>query len=100
MRVFKSWAKPQSRAVARLLRDWFPFVINAIQPWMSEEDIDKGARWNANIAEELEGSNFGIICLTPENLESSWLNFEAGALSKTVDKHSSAHFCFVLRNRI
>lgn len=33
---------------------------------------------------ELETCNFGVVCLTPENLKSLWLTFEAGALSKAV----------------
>jgi hypothetical protein len=46
------------------------------------KDIDKGARWNPEISEELSTSKIGIICLTPENLHSDWILFEAGALSK------------------
>lgn len=30
-------------------------------------------------------SKWGILCLTPENLEAPWLLFEGGALSKTID---------------
>ena len=36
------------------------------------------------MSSELEASNFGIICITPENLGSEWLLFEAGALSKSM----------------
>jgi hypothetical protein len=49
---------------------------------MSREDIGKGTRWTHDLAKELEGSNFGLVCLTPENLSAPWLHFEAGALSK------------------
>ena len=34
---------------------------------------------------KLSNTKFGILCLTSEALSSSWLNFEAGALAKTVD---------------
>ena len=34
------------------------------------------------IGAELEKSDFGIVCLIPENLTKPWLMFEAGALSK------------------
>jgi len=38
------------------------------------------------LAKALEVTKVGVICLTPENLFASWLLFESGALSKTVDK--------------
>jgi hypothetical protein len=82
MKVFISWSGERSKAVAEALRYWLPKVIQAVQPWMSANDIDKGTRWRTDIASELEQSSIGVICLTPENLDSTWLHFEAGALSK------------------
>lgn len=76
------------------LRDWLPSVVQAIDPYVSSEDIDKGARWNTDISKELEDSSFGILCITPENLEAPWLNFEAGALSKSLDRARVAPFLF------
>jgi hypothetical protein len=46
-------------------------------------DIAIGKRAQV-IAKELEASNFGIICVTPENLGSPWVLFEAGALAKSM----------------
>jgi CxxC-x17-CxxC domain-containing protein len=85
MKVFLSWSGKRSQAIAEILRDWLPKVIQAVQPWMSAVDIDRGARWSSDIAVELGGTGFGILCLTPENLDSSWIHFEAGALSKTLE---------------
>jgi hypothetical protein len=82
MKVFISWSGERSRGVAEALRWWLPKVIQAIQPWMSASDIEKGTRWRSGISRELEKSSIGIICLTRENLESPWIHFEAGALSK------------------
>jgi hypothetical protein len=48
-------------------------------------EIEKGSRSFDEIARALEGMKVGIICLTPENLRSEWLHYEAGALSKTMD---------------
>lgn len=73
-------------AIAKALREWLPRVIQAIEPWMSDSDADKGIRWEQRIGQELEQTRFGIFCLTPENLDSRWLNFEAGAIAKTVEK--------------
>jgi hypothetical protein len=82
MKIFVSWSGESSHGVALALKEWIPGVINAIVPYVSSEDIDKGARWAGRLAEELEGSNFGIICVTPDNVSTPWINFEAGALSK------------------
>jgi hypothetical protein len=51
---------------------------------MSSEDIRPGARWNPAVAEELAHTNFGILCLTPENYNAPWVLFEAGALAKSL----------------
>lgn len=53
---------------------------------MSGSDIDQGTRWSSEIATQLEQANIGIICLTPDNVLSPSLHFEAGALSKALDK--------------
>jgi hypothetical protein len=84
MDVFISWSGERSRAAAEALRGWLPKIINAIQPWLSSADIDKGARWSTDVASRLEAAKAGIICLTPSNLHSDWILFEAGALSKTL----------------
>lgn len=86
MKVFLSWSGDLSRSVALVFRDWLPSVVQCLEPYVSSEDIDKGARWATDIAKELEASGFGILCVTAENLEAPWLHFEAGALSKTLDK--------------
>src|SRR6266508_2746036 len=96
MKVFISWSGERSLAIAKALRDWLPRVIQAIEPWMSDSDADKGIRWEQRIGQELEQTRFGIFCLTPENLDSRWLNFfEAGAIAKTVDK---TYVCTYLRD--
>jgi len=97
MKVFLSWSGHKSHEVALALRDWLPSVIQTIQPYVSSEDIDKGARWSTDIAKELEDSTFGILCVTKENIEAPWLLFEAGALSKMMDKSSVCPFIFDLK---
>ena len=86
MRVFISWSGAASHKVAVALRDWLPSVIQAIDPFVSSEDIERGARWFSDIGDNLESVNFGILCITPENLRAPWVMFEAGALSKNLDQ--------------
>ncbi len=59
-------------------------VLQSVQPYMSSESIDKGTRWASSIANELEDTAVGIVVLTPDNLDSSWIYFESGALAKVV----------------
>ena len=61
-----------------------PLVLHYIQPWLSQSDIKAGERWNVEIAKELENCNFGIICITKENLNAPWILFESGALAKSM----------------
>ena len=86
MKVFISWSGELSHKVALMLHDWLPSVIQTITPYVSSEDIDKGARWSTDISKELEETSFGILCITPSNINAPWINFEAGAISKYVDK--------------
>jgi hypothetical protein len=95
MKVFISWSGGKSKAVAEALYEWLPTVILTVRPWLSLADIDKGARWRAEVAGELEESQVGIICLTPDNLNAPWLLFEAGALSKIQQK---SYVCTFLYN--
>jgi hypothetical protein len=83
-RIFISWSGERSRAVAEALYAWLPNVIQAGELWMSEADIEKGARWSIELALHLNETRLGIICLTPENHDAPWILFEAGALSKTL----------------
>ena len=75
-----------SKRFAQVLREWLPLTIQAVEPYMSAEDTEKGSRWSGEIAAGLDASDFGIICMTPENLDAPWIHFEAGALSKSVDR--------------
>src|SRR5438045_1936561 len=96
MKVFISWSGTRSRDVAESLHEWLPYVINAVEPWLSSADIEKGARWALDLAQELESTSVAVICLTKENLNAPWILFEAGALSKTVGKSFVCPYLFGL----
>lgn len=83
-KVFISWSGERSRELAQALHGWIPLVLHNVEPWLSEADIEAGERWAEVVAKELSDSNFGVICVTRENVASPWILFEAGALAKTM----------------
>lgn len=94
--VFLSWSGQRSRLVAEALRVVLPTVVIGSKPWMSTNGIAPGQRWSQEIGAQLENVNFGIICVTPENQSEVWLNFEAGALSKSLSEGIVVPYLFGL----
>ncbi len=85
MKLFLSWSGDRSKALANALKAWLPLILYYVEPWVSESDIDAGARWSDEVAKQLDGCNFGILCVTRENVIAPWILFEAGALAKMLD---------------
>ncbi|WP_436978992.1 TIR domain-containing protein [Streptomyces sp. enrichment culture] len=85
IKIFLSWSGERSQKTAKILWTWLPDVLQYINPWLSTLDISAGRRGVREITDELSETSFGIICVTPENQASTWINFEAGALSKQVE---------------
>jgi hypothetical protein len=99
VKIFISWSGPLSRQIAEVLRDWLPSVLQTVEPYVSSEDIYKGARWGVDVSRELEAANYGILCVTATNIDAPWLNFEAGALSKSFEKGHVSPFLFDIEPR-
>jgi hypothetical protein len=81
MHVFISWSGPTGHSLALSLRDWLPDVIQAVKPWVSSEDIQKGTVWASELTGQLAQVRFGVLCVTPDNVGSPWMAFEAGAMT-------------------
>jgi hypothetical protein len=83
VRVFLSWSAKNSAShtVALGLKDWLSKVIQFAAPFLSSDDIQAGERWDDVLGKQLNESDFGILCLTEQCLNSPWMLFEAGALS-------------------
>jgi hypothetical protein len=67
MKVFVSWSGEPSRSIARALAAWLDEVLPQVDAWMSDKEIESGARWPRELADSLEGTNYGILCVTREN---------------------------------
>jgi hypothetical protein len=85
LKIFISWSGLLAKEVTRALKAWLPKMFDHIDPWASDTDIHAGTRGLDAIQARLNESSFGIIVVTAENMEKPWLNFEAGALSKSLD---------------
>ncbi len=85
MNVFISWSGEASKAFAIAVNNWLKQAMHKVKPWMSDAEIGPGERWNQKVSLSLKDTNFGIICVTPENLTAPWILFEAGALAKAMD---------------
>jgi hypothetical protein len=94
--VFVSWSGDISREIAEELRNWIPAVLQFAKPYFTPNDIEKGTKWSNEISKKLSETNVGIICLTKENLEKPWILFEAGALSKDLDRSKVCSILFGL----
>lgn len=94
-RVFISWSGDLSRKLGEALRDWLPASLQYVKPYFSPQDIEKGTKWDSEIAKELEASDIGVVCLTRDNTQKPWILFEAGALSKSIEK---SRVCTLLFN--
>jgi hypothetical protein len=90
MKIFISWSSDRSLLVAEKLKEWLPLVLPYAEPWLSSEDIRKGSRWQAEMSEALQNPAAGILVLTQDNLHSTWLHFEAGAISKAISGGTSS----------
>ena len=84
MKIFISWSGEKARRVAVALKAFLQDVNQGWIPWYSDADILAGQRWGAELATELETTEYGIVCVTQESLQNPWPMFEAGALSKSV----------------
>ncbi len=97
MKVFISWSGERSKQVAELLDIWIQCVIQAVTPWMSSKDIDRGALWFSEINNQLSNTCVGIICLTKQNKNKPWILFESGALAKGISSNRVCTFLIDLK---
>ncbi|MEL6499831.1 MAG: toll/interleukin-1 receptor domain-containing protein [Cyanobacteria bacterium J06623_1] len=84
MRVFISWSGALSQKIALEVANWLPSIVQVVKPFFSPEDIPKGDQWLPRVTTTLEECSLGIFCVTPDNFNSPWLHFEAGAISNHV----------------
>ena len=80
--------------LAEAMHEWLPGVLQAVKPFVSTKDLDKGGVWPTDLLSNLGEAKMAIVCVTPENIKEPWLLFEAGAMAKAVD--GQARLCTYL----
>ena len=88
MNLFICWSGKQSRLVALAVHDWVQDILPAIRPWMSEQDLEPGHKWLEKLEEVLTVSDAAVVCLTRDNLHSTWIHFEAGVLTRALQQRA------------
>lgn len=85
MDVFLSWSTERSQKLAKMFNEWIINVLPTVKTYISTEQIGPGDRWSESIGKGLETNFMGIFFMVEENINSPWLNFEAGAISKNIE---------------
>lgn len=83
-RIFLSWSGDTSGELAEILKEWLSTVFDDLDVCCISRDIGPGQRWSKAIDDYLQNSHVGIFVYTPDNYDSLWMAFEAGALSKKI----------------
>src|SRR5437868_2229293 len=86
MNTILTWSGSASHEVASFFRGWLPEVVPGIKPWISSEDIAKGTSWFEELMAQLSKTKICITFITPENVRSTWLYFEAGSTATRVGR--------------
>lgn len=94
MKVFICWSGRDSKAVAEELRQLMRKVFAGTKLAVEVSyDLDKGEVWLPRLIKKLERTQFGVLCLTPANMNSDWLLFEAGILSMATASGGRKRLC-------
>jgi hypothetical protein len=94
MKVFICWSGDDSKELAEELRQ----LIHKIFPRKDVKvelsyDLRTGQVWLPGLIKKLGRTQFGVLCVTPSNLNSDWLLFEAGVLFMTTTFKSDKCLC-------
>jgi TIR domain len=93
-KVLISWSGETSSKIATALSKFLKLTLQACEPWVSTRDIALGSYWHEELWRALGNARVGIICLTPDNVESKWLHFEAGVIAKSFGKVFTCPYLF------
>jgi hypothetical protein len=79
-----SWSGDSSKEIAEVFNTWLRVYSTELDIFFSPDKIEAGMRWNDELSQKLQDCDIGIFIYTRQNLDSLWMAFEAGALSKKI----------------
>ncbi|WP_100483141.1 toll/interleukin-1 receptor domain-containing protein [Mycobacteroides abscessus] len=82
--VFISWSGDRSREIGLIWKSLIEDTFDSVNAFVSHRDITPGERGLTVIKARLDETSVGIPIVTADNVDSQWINFESGALSKEV----------------
>jgi hypothetical protein len=83
--VFISWSDKRSLIVAEGLAKWLPSVLRNVDALWSDR-VAIGEQLFGEINGMLKQADFVVLCLTPENVTKTWINYEAGVVFGKTEK--------------
>ena len=82
-KVFIAWAGDRSKEVGSEIRGSLKTIVPKVEILFSPT-IAAGDAWARRLQTWLRRADFAILCVTKESLNSSWMNYEAGATWKAL----------------
>lgn len=76
------WSGQDSRVFGEGLVDLLAETAPGTKTFISSRGLGPGSLWDQQLMENLEEANVGIACFTPANVDSRWMHYEAGMISK------------------
>ena len=94
IKIFLSWSGDKSKKLANVFKTYVADILPKADFYFSPDDLKGGEKWRQSIEEGLNNNTYGIIFLTPSNLTSKWIYFEAGAISKSTKQAKILPFLY------
>lgn len=80
MKVFIGWSGNTSEKIASILKSWLP-IMNPHIETLSDSGMEAGANWADCLSQMISSCDCALFCFTEDNVNSTWLSYEAGAVS-------------------
>ena len=85
--VFISWAGTLAQEFAESYKSSILQLVGDYVEVFLSKDIPTSTIWRLEILEKLKQSNIGIVIVTPDSVQSSWVKYEIGALEVSLFKN-------------